>query len=192
VAATGRGRRIAPHAMPTADETAAVDCAITTRRSMRAFLPTPVPQAMVQEILDVASRALSGTNMRPWHVHAVAGAHHAALSAAVLHAHDHLCFDAPVGLFFTIDRGLERGRWLDYGMFLQNVMVAARARGLDTCPQAAFLKFHRVIARELALPANEMLVCGMSLGYADPDAPENRFVTERAPAAAFARFVGFD
>jgi len=77
-------------------------------------------------------------------------------------------------------------------MFLQNVMVAARARGLDTCPQAAFLKFHRVIARELALPGNEMLVCGMSLGYADPDAPENRLVTERAPAAAFARFLGFD
>jgi nitroreductase len=73
-------------------------------------------------------------------------------------------------------------------MFLQNVMVAARARGLDTCPQAAFTKFHRVIADQLSLPDNEMLVCGMSLGYADPDAPENRLVTERAPVESFADF----
>ena len=77
-------------------------------------------------------------------------------------------------------------------MFLQNVMVAARARGLDTCPQAAFTKYHRVIACELDLPANEMVVCGMALGHADPDAPENALVTERAPVAEFARFIGFD
>jgi nitroreductase len=85
---------------------------------------------------------------------------------------------------FTIDRNLESGSWLDYGMFLQNVMVAARARGLDTCAQASFLKFHRVIEHELSLPANESVICAMSLGHADPDAPENRLVTERAPVAA--------
>jgi nitroreductase len=77
-------------------------------------------------------------------------------------------------------------------MFLQNVMVAARARGLDTCPQAAFTKFHRVLTRELALPENEMVVCGMAVGYADEDAPENRLVTERASVDTFATFEGFD
>jgi len=94
-----------------------------------------------------------------------------------------------VGLFFTIDRVMQQGSWLDYGMFLQNVMVAARARGLHTCPQAAFTQFHRVIAEELLLNDQQMLVCGMSLGYADPAAVENSLVTERAPVAEFARFL---
>jgi nitroreductase len=83
---------------------------------------------------------------------------------------------------------LQKGSWLDYGMFLQNVMVAARARGLDTCPQAAFTPFHRVIGEFLGLGPGEMLVCGMSLGHANPDAVENRLVTERAPVAEFTRF----
>ncbi len=68
------------------------------------------------------------------------------------HGRNYVFFDAPVGIIFTIDRILEQGSWLDFGMFLQNVMVAARARGLDTCPQAAFTQFHRVIARELHCP----------------------------------------
>jgi nitroreductase len=76
-------------------------------------------------------------------------------------------------------------------MFLQNVMVAARARGLDTCPQAAFAPYHRIIADELRLPDGEMVVCGMSLGYADRLAPENRLRTEREGVAGFARFEGW-
>jgi len=98
-------------------------------------------------------------------------------------------FDAPVGMIFTIDRILNQGSWLDYGMFLENIMVAARGRGLDTCPQVAFLDFHRIIAEHLALPATEMMVCGMSLGYADDSAAVNRLVTEREPVSAFARFL---
>ncbi len=98
-------------------------------------------------------------------------------------------FDAPVGLIFTIDRLMEQGSWLDYGMFLQNVMVAARARGLDTCPQAAFTQFHRVIADVLNIPDNEQLVCGMALGFADPARVENSLQTERANASEFARFL---
>jgi nitroreductase len=105
------------------------------------------------------------------------------------HGRNYSFFGAPVGLIFTIDRILNQGSWLDYGMFLENIMVAARGRGLDTCPQVAFLGFHRIIAEHLALPPGEMMVCGMSLGHADPDAPENRLVTERAPVAAFARFL---
>ena len=84
---------------------------------------------------------------------------------------------------------MEQGSWLDYGMFLQNVMVAARARGLHTCPQAAFTQFHRIIARHLALPDTQTLVCGMSLGFADPDAVENTLITEREPVSVFARFL---
>jgi nitroreductase len=105
------------------------------------------------------------------------------------HARNYVFFDAPVGLIFTIDRVMQQGSWLDYGMFLQSVMVAARARGLDTCPQAAFTQFHRIISQELNLPPEEMVVCGMALGYADPKAVENTLVTEREPVSGFARFM---
>jgi nitroreductase len=108
---------------------------------------------------------------------------------AAQHGRNYRFFDAPVGLIFTIDRVMEQGSWLDYGMFLQNIMVAARGRGLDTCPQAAFTQFHRIIAEQLGLPENEMLVCGMSLGYADPAKVENSLVTEREPVSSFVRFV---
>ncbi|WP_342234540.1 nitroreductase [Inquilinus sp. OTU3971] len=104
-------------------------------------------------------------------------------------ARNYLFFGAPVGLLFTIEQDLERGSWLDYGMFLQNIMLAARGFGLDTCPQAAFVKYHRIIASHLDIPAGQMLVCGMALGHRDPDAPENQIATERAGPADFARFV---
>jgi nitroreductase len=84
---------------------------------------------------------------------------------------------------------LRQGSWLDYGMFLQNVMTAARGRGLDTCPQAAFIGFHKIIKQHLALPDSEMVVCGMALGYADESAVENTLVTEREPVATFTRFI---
>jgi len=105
------------------------------------------------------------------------------------HARNFAFFDAPVGLIFTIDRILELGSWLDYGMFLQNVMIAARARKLDTCPQAAFTQFHRIISKELHLPDNEQVVCGMSLGYADASKIENALLTERVSVSGFARFL---
>ncbi len=107
------------------------------------------------------------------------------------HARNYDFFGAPVGLFFTLDRVLERGSWLDLGMFMQNVMVAARGFGLDTCPQQAFCKYHRIVRRHLGIPDAEILVSGMALGHADPAAPENRFATERAPAGEFTRFTGF-
>ncbi len=97
------------------------------------------------------------------------------------HGRNYAFFGAPVGLIFTIDRVMEQGSWLDYGMFMQNVMLAARARGLDTCPQAAFTQYHALIQRTLNMPDHEMVVCGMSLGYADPDKIENTLITERDP-----------
>ena len=221
----------------------AVDEAITSRRSIRAYLPTPVPRATIEDILRVAARAPSGTNTQPWKVHVLTGTSLARLSAAIKaafddpgerarhteeyayyptqwaspyidrrrkvgwdlygllgigktdkermhaqHGRNYAFFDAPVGLIFTIDRVMQQGSWLDYGMFLQNVMVAARARGLDTCPQAAFTQFHRIIEQQLGLAPAEMVVCGMSLGHADPDAVENSLVTEREPVQGFTRF----
>jgi nitroreductase len=105
------------------------------------------------------------------------------------HGRNYDFFGAPVGLIFTIERVMQQGSWLDYGMFLQSVMVAARARGLDTCPQAAFTQFHRIIARHLGLADTEMVVCGMALGHADPAAIENTLHTEREPVSGFARFL---
>ena len=128
-----------------------------------------------------------------WDLYALLGigrADKAAMHAQ--HRRNFLFFDAPVGLIFTVDRRLERGTLLDYGMFLQNIMVAARARGLDTCPQASWMEFPQVIARVLKLPDSEAVVCGMALGYADAAAPEGRLAPEREPTASFATLAGFD
>ena len=229
---------------PSNEHAAIVDAAITSRRSIRAFAPTPVEHATLEQILSVASRAPSGTNTQPWRVYVLTGEAKTALSSKILaafddpqqrarhteeyayyptqwtspyidrrrkvgwdlygllgigkddkarmhaqHARNYQFFGAPVGLVFTIDRILCQGSWLDYGMFLQSVMVSARGHGLDTCPQAAFTPFFRIITEHLSLPANEQVVCGMSLGYADPNAIENRLVTERASLESFAKFV---
>lgn len=101
------------------------------------------------------------------------------------HGRNYRFFDAPVGLFFTVHRSLNEGSLIDYGMFLQSFMIAARARGLSTCPQVAFTKFHRLIATQLRIPEDEMLVCGMSLGHADDRRIENSLVTEREPTDRF-------
>ncbi|WP_312548047.1 nitroreductase [Massilia sp.] len=230
--------------MISSQQQEAVDAAITSRRSIRAFLDRPVAQEDIEKILEVAARAPSGTNTQPWKVYVLTGQARSALSSAILavhldpelsrqhteeypyyprewvspfidrrrkvgwdlysllgltrddkagmaaqHARNFRFFDAPVGLIFTIDRVMEQGSWLDYGMFLQNIMVAARGRGLDTCPQAAFTQYHRIIAEQLHLPANETVVCGMALGWADPEKIENSLVTEREPLASFVHFA---
>jgi nitroreductase len=221
-----------------------VDAALASRRSIRAFLPTPVPRTLIERILEAASRAPSGTNAQPWQVRVVTGEALGRLVRALeaayddperetkyvedytyyprrwvspyierrrkvgwdlygmlgiekgdkakmhaQHARNYRFFDAPVGLIFTVDRILERGSWLDYGMFLQGIMASARGHGLDTCPQAAFTQFHRVIAAQLDIPDSQQLVCGMSLGWADHEAPANRLHTEREPVAGFTRFI---
>ncbi len=94
-------------------------------------------------------------------------------------------FDAPVGLMFTIDKVMGRGSLLDYGMFLQSLMVAARAQGLHTCPQAAWNGFSKIILPHVGAQDHEMLVCGMSLGYADEAALVNTFATTRVDAQDF-------
>jgi nitroreductase len=105
------------------------------------------------------------------------------------HQRNYRFFDAPVGLMFTLDRVMGRGSLVDYGMFLQSFMVAARAEGLHTCPQAAWNGFAKIILPHIGAGPDEMLVCGMSLGHADVSAPVNSFHTPREPVAAFTRWL---
>ncbi|MEM5432245.1 nitroreductase [Cupriavidus oxalaticus] len=107
------------------------------------------------------------------------------------YARNYAFFGAPVGLFFTIERGQGQAAWLDLGMFLHAVMIAALGHAVETCAQQAFARYHQVIRSQLAIPDREILVCGMSLGYADPAEPANRLRTAREPVEAFARFAGW-
>ena len=225
-----------------------VDQAITSRMSVRAFLPEAVPRETLMHVLDVASRAPSGVNTQPWKVYVLQGETRDELVSKVCAAHDavradpglaahyqeaypyspekwvspyiarrrengwglygllgigkgdkdkmhaqhqrnYRFFDAPVGLMFTIDSVLGRGSLLDYGMFLQSIMVAARGHGLHTCPQAAWNGFAKIILPHIGAGEEEMLVCGMALGYADPSALVNSFHTPRESASQFTHFV---
>jgi len=227
---------------------AAVDHAITSRMSARAFTQQEVPRELITEILQVASRAPSGTNTQPWKVYVLQGATRDALVDKVCAAHAAIranpevakqyteqydyypaqwvspyidrrrengwslygllgigkgdkdrmheqqqrnfkFFDAPVGLMFTIDPIMGRGSLFDYGMFVQNIMLAARARGLHTCPQAAWNGFHSIILPHIGAGEGEMMVCGMALGYADETDKVNTLVTPRVPVNEFTHWV---
>ena len=98
-------------------------------------------------------------------------------------------FDAPVGVMFTLDRVMGRGSLVDYGMFMQNIMVAARARSLHTCPQAAWNGYGKIVLPHIGAGPDEMLVCGMSMGYADQNAKVNGFHTPRVPVEEFTRWL---
>jgi hypothetical protein len=98
-------------------------------------------------------------------------------------------FGAPMGLFFTIDRDMELGSWVDYGMFLQSIMLSARGAGLETCAQAAFCPYYDSVMPLLRAPDEQMLICGMSLGYPQRDAVINSYRTERLDAEAFTTFL---
>ena len=226
----------------------AVDAAIDSRMSTRAFLPTPVPRETLEHLLALASRAPSGTNTQPWKVYVLQGASRDTLVDKVCSAHDAIranpelaaqyqeeypyypekwvspyidrrrengwglygllgigkgdkdkmhaqhhrnfkFFDAPVGLMFTLDRVMGRGSLVDYGMFLQNLMVAARGHGLHTCPQAAWNGFSSIILPHVGAGADEMLVCGMALGYADDTALVNTFRTPRVSPRDFTTWL---
>lgn len=98
-------------------------------------------------------------------------------------------FDAPVALYFTVNKAMGIGSKMDISMMIQNVMIAARARGLDTCPQAAWNHFHPIVLDVLGAPENEELVCTIALGYADPDHIVNTFITPREPVENFTVFL---
>ncbi|WP_194721781.1 nitroreductase [Noviherbaspirillum malthae] len=233
----------ADRADKAADKTSEMLEIIAGRRSVRAFLPTPVEPGIIASILETASRAPSGTNTQPWKVYVVTGDMQRRVIERLTqafndpekaekyreeypyyprewtspyidrrrkvgwdlytllgigradkermhaqHRRNVEFFGAPVSLFFTVDRIMQQGSWLDYGMFLQNVMLAARAYGLETCPQAAMNEFHPILREMLGWPDNEMMVCSMSLGYEDTGDISGRLVTEREPVENFVRF----
>src|SRR5260221_6449459 len=180
-----------------------VDDAIASRKSVRAFLPTPVDRATVMELLELASRSPSGSNIQPWKVRVIAGETKSGLTQAILDAiardgiekyqrewnyypvrwrepfigrrrkigwdmygllgvgkgdhegthqarlRNYEFFRAPVGMIFTLDEDLDIGSWLDFAIFIGTIMIAARARGLHTCPQPAFAHFHAAIRSQL-------------------------------------------
>lgn len=218
------------------------DDVLHARRSIRAFLDKPVPRETIEELLVLASRSPSGTNVQPWKVHVVAGEARRRLEAEVL-AHretgpsddkaefpraskrkepyigrmrklgkdmysligipkgdqaanwtqwgrNYKFFDAPVGLLFTLDKDLDAMSFVDLGMFMQTLMLAAKTRGLDTCAQGAWNNYWSVTRRVLDVPDDEYIIAGISLGYADPDAAVNTLVSEREPVSRFATFHG--
>jgi nitroreductase len=105
------------------------------------------------------------------------------------HQRNYRFFDAPVGLMFTLDKVMGRGSLVDYGMFLQTLMLAARGHGLHTCPQAAWNAFAKIILPHMGAGDNEMLVCGMALGYADETEVVNTFHTPRESVASFTTWL---
>ncbi len=107
----------------------------------------------------------------------------------VYRASNYIFFGAPAGLIFTIDRKLEKGSWLDYGMFLQTLMLAARARGLHTCPEASIASYPDIVRRELGLGQERVVICGMAMGYADADAVVNTFQPPRIVLEEYATFL---
>jgi nitroreductase len=105
------------------------------------------------------------------------------------HARNYAFFDAPVGLFFTIDRRLTQGSLLDMGMFIATIMLVARAHGLETCPQLAWGEYAGQVHKVLEIPQSELLVCGMALGYEAADCPENTLRTSRVGVDSFTTFL---
>lgn len=103
-----------------------------------------------------------------------------------------LFFDAPVGIFVTVDSYLRWGSWSDTGMYIQTIMLAAKGLGLDTCPQAAWIPYQEPVRNHLGIPEDQSLVTGMSLGFADPDKIENTLVSEREAVENVVRYLGFD
>lgn len=218
--------------------------AVASRYSCRAFLPTPIPEAIVREIVERAARAPSGGNLQAWRVYVIAGARVEELKTLLSprmgelpkgeggeyqifptnlnepyrsrrfgvgellyrsigvpredrparyqqYARNFQFFGAPVGLFFAIDKTMLPAQWADIGGLIQTVMVLARAFGLHTCPQEAWITWQRTMRTFLELPDELMLFCGMALGYADTSAAINSWRSPREPLDSFATFAGF-
>ena len=103
-------------------------------------------------------------------------------------AKNYRSFDAPVMIFFFMDPVMNQGSYLDYGMFLQNFMLAALEEGLGTCAQGALGEYPDIVKSELGIAKEKILICGMALGYEDTDDPVNGFRTEREEVESFTAF----
>jgi nitroreductase len=219
--------------------------AVETRFSCRAFLPTPIPQKIVRDILACAARAPTGGNLQPWIVHALAGERLERLKAAARarpdllprgegaeydiyprdlkepyrgrrsdvgamlyqsigvaredrpgryrqYARNFEFYGAPVGLLIYLDRSMGPPQWSDLGGFIQTVMLLARGYGLHSCGLEAWTHWHKTVYSLLDIPPHHILFCGLALGYADENAPINRWRSPREGVDTFATFAGFE
>ncbi len=217
--------------------------AVRSRKSVRAFLNKPVPDAVLREVLETASRAPSGGNLQPWFVHVVSSVALTKLKEQVQKvmatsplgegteydiypqemkdpyrsrqrkvagdmyallgiergdkfgrmaqmARNFSFFDAPVGIFFAIDRDMAQNQWAHLGMFMQTFALVAVEKGLATCMQEAWAIYHKTVGEFLKLPPGQMLYCGMALGFEDRQAVVNDLTTERAALREFVSFHG--
>lgn len=146
-----------------------------------AHLPEPLPEVFRDRMLDFGARYYGSLGIDRSDVQA----------RARQTERNYSFFGAPVGLIFAIDRRLRPHSWIDLGLFAHGVMISAKARGLDTCPQVSFAPFHDAIASVLGMPSEEVTVFGMSLGYGDLDAAVNRADMPRQPLESFASLLGF-
>ncbi|BFM15303.1 nitroreductase [Maricurvus nonylphenolicus] len=218
--------------------------AINTRKSVRAFQDRPVDQALLRDMLTLAGKTASGSNLQPWKLHVLTGEVKASLTAKVsermmnspageeadipiypekladpwrsrrfecgetmyrtlgIGREDKLerlgqvvrnfeFFGAPVGLIFTMDRSLCETQLIDIGLIAENIQLLAKEQGLDTCAQASWTMWPKTIREVLGLPENEMVVLGMSLGYADEQAKVNETVQSRVALDDFVAWHGF-
>lgn len=208
-----------------------------SRRSIRGFLPEPVPQALLASLLETARAAPSGANLQPGRFWALQGGARARLSAALCEAvraqlppreeydyfpqpmsmqlrkrqvaaaqalyrslgiargdaaarqaqfeRNYQFFDAPVALLVTLERDFGSGGFMDLGMCLHGLLMAAHAQGLGACAIGALASYPEIVRRELGLPDKEVVVCGVALGWPDPQAPDNQTQTEREPLAQY-------
>lgn len=214
---------------------------LAERRSVRAFLPRPVPDELLHTLLRAARRAPSGANLQPGSFIAVRGAARERLSDALLQAcragrheqedysyfprpmpmtlrkrqvsaaqalygalgvgrddaagrhlqfeRNYRFFDAPVALLVTIEHDFGSGGYMDLGMSIHGLMLAAQAHGLASCAIGALASFPQLIRSQLGLDAQSRVVCGLALGYADPDAPVNRTRTTRCALDEYFRVI---
>lgn len=143
--------------------------------------PDPLPSRMAARQGDFGSRYYAALG--------IDRADTAARDAQTMRNYDF--FGAPVGLVLTTDRSLRAHSWMDCGLFLQSLMLAAQAHGLATCPQVSFARFDELIGTHLGLPADEQVICGVSLGYATADAAVNQMDMPRRAVGDLAQFHGF-
>ena len=208
-----------------------------SRRSVRGFLPDPVPQALLEQLLETARQAPSGANLQPGRFWALQGGARERLSMALSQAvraqqpervdydyfprpmplqlrkrqvaaaqalyrslgiargdvagreqqfeRNYRFFDAPVALLVTLERDFGSGGFMDLGMCLHGLLLAAHAQGLGACAIGALASYPDLVRRELGLPDSELVVCGVALGWPDPQAPANQTQTEREPLARY-------
>lgn len=217
-----------------------VSKALSERKSVRAYLDKDVEVDKIEQILNFAKNAPSGTNTQPWEVAVVSGKSKKELDDSLVDAFrsgttkdldykyypdtissalnarrvacglqmystlgierqdkdkrlkqwelNYSAFGAPVVLYIFLPNSIEKGSFLDCGMFIQSIMLMAVELGLSTCPQAALAEYPKLVREKLGVNDDMILVCGIALGYEDKSALVNSYRTPREEISVFTKF----